>query len=154
MSVGTSCSAASARPTEGGSVDLGAGQRQVVEIDHAVTLRGSGSPHPTRQIVPRDDSGADTPGGSPGWAARRSYPERVVRSPLALAALATVAVPGLDAFDVRRPARPGTDYDTAVVIDSTRQRWVVRAPQHPAAGAALEAEVVLLSLLALSLIHI
>lgn len=57
-------------------------------------------------------------------------------------------MPGLDAFDVRRPARPGTDYDTAVVIDSTRQRWVVRAPQHPAAGAALEAEVVLLSLLA------
>ncbi|WP_426592898.1 phosphotransferase [Cellulomonas sp. McL0617] len=71
----------------------------------------------------------------------------MVRSPLALAALATVAVPGLDAFDVRRPARPGTDYDTAVVIDSTRQRWVVRAPQHAAAGAALEAEVVLLGLL-------
>ncbi|WP_034620427.1 phosphotransferase [Cellulomonas sp. URHE0023] len=68
----------------------------------------------------------------------------MVRSPLALAALATVAVPGLDAFDVRRPLRPGTDYDTAVVIDSTRQRWVVRAPQHAAAGAALEAEAVLL----------
>ena len=56
-------------------------------------------------------------------------------------------MPGLDAFDVRRPPRPGTDYDTAVVIDSTRQRWVVRAPQHAAAGAALEAEVVLLGLL-------
>lgn len=72
----------------------------------------------------------------------------MVRSPLALAALATVAVPGLDAFDVRRPAQPGSDFDTAVVIDAHRNRWVVRAPQHAAAGAALEAEVVLLSGLA------
>jgi len=70
------------------------------------------------------------------------------RSPLALAALATVAIPGLDAYDVRRPARPGTDFDVAVVIDSTRQRWVVRAPVHAAAGAALEAEVALLQSLA------
>ncbi|MCR6690648.1 MULTISPECIES: phosphotransferase [Cellulomonas] len=66
------------------------------------------------------------------------------RSPLALAALATVAVPGLDAYDVRRPAHPGTDYDIAVVVDAARRRWVVRAPVHPAAGAALEAEVELL----------
>ncbi|MEZ0448482.1 phosphotransferase [Cellulomonas sp. ICMP 17802] len=72
----------------------------------------------------------------------------MVRSPLALAALATVAVPGLDAFDVRRPAHPGSDFDTAVVIDAFRNRWVVRAPQHAAAGAALEAEVVLLGALA------
>ena len=72
----------------------------------------------------------------------------MVRSPLALAALATVAVPGLDAFDVRRPAQPGSDFDTAVVIDAHRNRWVVRAPQHAAAGAALEAEVVLLAALA------
>jgi aminoglycoside phosphotransferase (APT) family kinase protein len=71
----------------------------------------------------------------------------VVRSPLALAALATVAVPGLDAFDVRRPAHPGTDFDMAVVIDATRKRWVVRAPVNAAAGAALEAEVVLLEAL-------
>jgi len=77
-----------------------------------------------------------------------AYPGRVVRSPLALAALATVAVPGLDAFDVRRPAQPGSDFDTAVVIDAQRERWVVRAPQHAAAGAALEAEVVLLGMLA------
>ena len=52
-----------------------------------------------------------------------------------------MAVPGLDAFDVRRPAHPGTDFDIAVVVDSARARWVVRAPVHPAAGAALEAEV-------------
>lgn len=66
------------------------------------------------------------------------------RSPLALAALATVAVPGLDAFDVRRPAHAGVDLDTAVVLDATGRRWVVRAPATPAAGAALEAEVALL----------
>ncbi|MCL3859858.1 phosphotransferase [Actinotalea sp. K2] len=70
------------------------------------------------------------------------------RSPLALAALATVAVPGLDAFDVRRPAHPGAGVDTAVVIDASGGRWVVRAPTTAAAGAALEAEVALLEALA------
>lgn len=70
------------------------------------------------------------------------------RSPLSLAALATVAIPGLDAFDVRRPANGGGDFDVAVVIDSKGQRWVVRAPVRPAAGAALEAETALLELLA------
>jgi macrolide phosphotransferase len=71
----------------------------------------------------------------------------VPRSPLALAALATVAVPGLDAYDVRRPAHPGTDFDIAVVVDAARRRWVVRAPVHATAGAALEAEVELLNAL-------
>ncbi|MFS0705959.1 phosphotransferase [Cellulomonas sp. 179-A 9B4 NHS] len=70
------------------------------------------------------------------------------RSPLALAALATVAIPGLDAYDVRRPAAAGNDFDVAVVVDSVRRRWVVRAPQHAGAGAALEAEVALLDALA------
>lgn len=74
-----------------------------------------------------------------------AYSGPVPRSPLALAALATVAVPGLDAYDVRRPAHPGTDFDIAVVVDAARRRWVVRAPVHPAAGAALEAEVELLA---------
>jgi macrolide phosphotransferase len=72
----------------------------------------------------------------------------VPRSPLALAALATVAIPGLDAYDVRRPANAGGDFDVAVVIDATSHRWVVRAPVRPAAGAALEAETALLELLA------
>lgn len=66
------------------------------------------------------------------------------RSPLALAALATVAVPGLDAVDVRRPRNPATGVDAAVVIDAEGRRWVVRAPQNPTAGAALEAETALL----------
>ncbi|QTE30015.1 macrolide 2'-phosphotransferase [Pengzhenrongella sicca] len=66
------------------------------------------------------------------------------RSPLALAALATVAIPGFDACDVRQPAHPNADFDVAVVIDAARKRWVVRAPVRPAAGAALEAEIALL----------
>ena len=70
------------------------------------------------------------------------------RSPLALAALATAAVPGLDAVDVRRPRNPSTGVDAAVVIDAQGDRWVVRAPQNPIAGAALEAEAALLEGLA------
>jgi aminoglycoside phosphotransferase (APT) family kinase protein len=77
-----------------------------------------------------------------------SYAGTVPRSPLSLAALATVAIPGMDAFDVRRPLNAGGDYDVAVVIDATGRRWVVRAPIGPAAGAALEAETALLEVLA------
>ena len=71
-----------------------------------------------------------------------------MRSPLALAALATAAVPGLDAVEVRRPRNPSPGVDAAVVIDAEARRWVVRAPQHPVAGAGLEAEVALVTLLA------
>ena len=89
-----------------------------------VTLRGSRASLRTRT---RDRRAAGRFGRrhaerlAQDCAARRTYPGRVVRSPLALAALATVAVPGLDAFDVRRPAQPGTDFDTAVVIDADPQ---------------------------------
>ncbi|GIG26317.1 aminoglycoside phosphotransferase [Cellulomonas denverensis] len=70
-----------------------------------------------------------------------------VRSPLALAALATVAVPGFDARAVRASDFGGED-DIAVVTDAKNARWVVRAPRSSAAGAALEAELVLLGGLA------
>lgn len=70
------------------------------------------------------------------------------RSPLALAALATVAVPGLDVCDVRQPSEGGSEFDVALVIDAERGHWVVRAPADAAAGAALEAEVALLDALA------
>ncbi|WP_225753151.1 phosphotransferase [Actinotalea sp. Marseille-Q4924] len=66
------------------------------------------------------------------------------RSPLALAALATVAVPGLDAFDVRPAGQTGGDVDAAVVLGADGRRWVVRAPRSAGAGAALEAESTLL----------
>lgn len=70
------------------------------------------------------------------------------RSPLALAALATAAIPGFDARDVRAGGAAGGDFDVAVVTDGARKHWVVRAPQTAAAGAALEAEIVLLDLVA------
>jgi aminoglycoside phosphotransferase (APT) family kinase protein len=63
------------------------------------------------------------------------------RSPLALAALATVAVPGMDPYDVRALGEPDGELDTALVVDAGRNRWVVRAPTDASAGAALEAEV-------------
>jgi macrolide phosphotransferase len=68
----------------------------------------------------------------------------VPRSPLALAALATVAVPGLDAFDVRPVGQTGGDVDAAVILGADGRRWVIRAPRTAAAGAALEAEAALL----------
>jgi len=70
-----------------------------------------------------------------------------VRSPLALAALATVAVPGFDAREVR-PGDGSGDDDVALVTDTQRRHWVVRAPRTAAAGAALEAELALLATLA------
>ena len=84
----------------------------------------------------------------PGTATKRTYSDPVPRSPLALAALATVAVPGLDAVDVRRPLNGGSEFDVALVIDSASRRWVVRSPVGALAGAALEAEVALLEGLA------
>ena len=59
----------------------------------------------------------------------------------------TVAIPGLDAYDVRRASHQGADVDAAVVLDADGKRWVVRAPQNARAGAALEAEVALLGAL-------
>ena len=66
------------------------------------------------------------------------------RSPLALAALSTLAVPGLDVHLVQGSTAPD-GFDAAVAIDAERRRWVVRAPSTLAAGAALEAECAFLS---------
>lgn len=77
-----------------------------------------------------------------------AYGEGVPRSPLALAALASVAVPGLDVYDVLRSPHSDSDFDVVVVKDATGRRWLVRAPRRPAAGAALEAERGLLQALA------
>ncbi|MBN2176627.1 MAG: phosphotransferase [Demequinaceae bacterium] len=69
-------------------------------------------------------------------------------SPLALAALATVAVPEIDIYDVLRSPNADADFDVVTVVDPTGKRWTVRAPRRPAAGAALEAELGLLAFLA------
>ena len=104
---------------------------------HGRCRRGTAAGHPERSRASRvrgrrsDDHGQ---AGATGRIGRR-HAGRLARDgtvrppilgawfahPLALAALATVAVPGLDAFDVRRPAQPGSDYDTAVVIDAHPQ---------------------------------
>lgn len=65
------------------------------------------------------------------------------RSDLALAALATAAVPGLRAVEVRAIASDGDD-DVALVVDDERRRWIVRSPRDAASGADLEAEMTLL----------
>jgi aminoglycoside phosphotransferase (APT) family kinase protein len=72
----------------------------------------------------------------------------VIRSPLALAALASAAVPGLDPVAVGDPDVAGMDFDVAVVTDDRGRRWVVRAPRRAAASAVLDVERSLLSLLA------
>lgn len=70
------------------------------------------------------------------------------RSPLALAALATVAKPGLDVVATQPPRDPGADFDVLGVVDSEHRRWMVRSPRSDAAGAAMEAEVAILEHLA------
>ncbi len=63
----------------------------------------------------------------------------MTRSPLALAALASSAVPGLDPVAVEGVVvQPGDLFEVAYVQDSQDRRWVVKAPRTPAAGAALE----------------
>lgn len=70
------------------------------------------------------------------------------RTPLALAALATVARPGLDVVATRPPREPGADYDVVGIVDGEGRRWIVRSPRHDVAGAAMEGEVALLEELA------
>src|SRR5580765_3297306 len=71
------------------------------------------------------------------------------RSSLLLAALASVAVPGLDPVSVELvPSDPQHDYDLAFVTDSTDRRWMVRAPRTAAAAARMEMSLALLPLLA------
>lgn len=70
------------------------------------------------------------------------------RTALALAALATVAKPGLDVVATQPPREPGADYDVVGIVDGDGRRWIVRSPRHDVAGAAMEGEVALLEQLA------
>ncbi len=64
-----------------------------------------------------------------------------MRSDLALAALASAAVPGMKPVSVAGVDLPDEgrepDLQTAVVEDATGRRWTVRAPLSPVAGARL-----------------
>jgi macrolide phosphotransferase len=62
------------------------------------------------------------------------------RSPLALAALASAAVRGLEPVRSRILASGDDDVDVAVIEDNLRRQWVVRAPRNAAAGVRLEQE--------------
>lgn len=73
----------------------------------------------------------------------------MTRTPLALAAIASAAVPGLDPATVKGVAQlPGHQFEVAFVEDTQRRRWVVRAPMSAAAGAQMDVAVALLGLLA------
>ena len=71
----------------------------------------------------------------------------VPRSALALAALATSAVPGLDAVATCEPQRVTADMQMTGVLDASGRRWTVRCPLHPAASAQFEGELALLAAL-------
>lgn len=75
-----------------------------------------------------------------------------MRSDLALAALASAAVPGMKPVTVAGVRLPDdgreADLQTAVVEDATGRRWVVRAPLTPVAGARLQRNDELVRLLA------
>jgi macrolide phosphotransferase len=66
----------------------------------------------------------------------------VIRSDLALAALASAAVPGMKPVSVTGvrpvPDDPSPRHQVAFVEDATGRTWVVRVPLDPAAGAELE----------------
>src|SRR5919199_6532672 len=96
--------------------------------------------------TPRTRSRVDPARGPhPGLSAPRHRPcphylgAVAPRSPLVLAALASVAVPGLEPRTAR--ALPGSEeVDAAEVVDELGREWVVRAPRTPAAAALLEQE--------------
>lgn len=60
---------------------------------------------------------------------------------LQLAALATVAVPGLNVVATRPPQKVTADFRLCGVLDSAGRHWVVQAPLHAAAAMAMDAEV-------------
>lgn len=72
----------------------------------------------------------------------------MTRTPLALAALASAAVPGLDPVSVVGVVqRAGHRFESAFVRDTEARQWVVRAPISAADGAQMDVCVALLELL-------
>lgn len=62
------------------------------------------------------------------------------RSPLALAALASAAIRGLEPVRTRRLEATADDVDSAVIEDNLKRLWVVRAPRNTAAGVRMDQE--------------
>lgn len=61
-----------------------------------------------------------------------------------LAALATAAVPGLTPSGVASIPDEPEDFDSAMIVDESKQRWRVRAPRHEEASMRLERELTVL----------
>src|ERR671939_1179291 len=66
-------------------------------------------------------------------------------SALALAALASAAVRGLEPAHVQPLEASADDVDAALIEDNLHRHWVVRAPRGAAAGMRLDAEAELIS---------
>jgi macrolide phosphotransferase len=67
------------------------------------------------------------------------------RSPLALAALASAAIRGLEPVHTRKLEATADDVDSAVIEDNLKRLWVVRAPRNTAAGVRMDQESQLIS---------
>lgn len=68
-------------------------------------------------------------------------------TPNAIAALATVAIPGLDVCHAA-PAPAATGFQAAIAVDAEDRQWLVQVPTTPTAGATSEAEIALLGAIA------
>lgn len=62
------------------------------------------------------------------------------RSSLALAALASAAVKGLEPVQTRIQESAAEDVDSAVIEDNLKRTWIVRAPRNTAAGVRMDQE--------------
>ena len=62
------------------------------------------------------------------------------RSPLALAALASAAIRGMEPVHTTRVEAAADDVDCAVIEDNLKRHWVVRAPRNTAAGIRMDQE--------------
>lgn len=99
------------------------------------------STEPTGSAAPARSTGTPAPDAEhrPGQTGTQTHPV-VPSSPLALAALASVAVPGLDPVRLARPQTLTTTLRVAGVIDTKGRHWEILQARTDAAGASLDAE--------------
>lgn len=86
----------------------------------------------------------DTPFGAVIRPPAEATVNRVRRTPMELAALATAAVPGLEPVAAGPSPDDATDFDSALIEGADRRRWRVRSPRGPEASARLETEMLVL----------
>ncbi|WP_157073144.1 phosphotransferase, partial [Kribbia dieselivorans] len=72
----------------------------------------------------------------------------MTRTPFALAALASAAVPGLDPVGVQTVLGGDDRFDTAIVADTDDRTWVIRAPRSEALAGQMDLASTYLALLA------